>query len=187
MHPRRPDSAKTQLTKQTLDSEYSKRQLNSSKFSETFSSGVNSFHEKPDQFRQYVAEKDKDPKFKHLKSKLEVIQEKAGKQEEPKPSYKPFQRKKDKTVDRGSKKVEQKQQKPEDQLNLSRGFAEKNKQKMNSLKVSAQLKQQEEEKNNDKAKSKINFDSFKIHKPGEKKESKKDIKIELKKEQKKAQ
>jgi hypothetical protein len=65
---------------------------------------------------------------------------------------------------------------------LSRGFAEKNKQKMNSLKVSAQLKQQEEEKNNDKAKSKINFDSFKIHKPGEKKEPKKDIKIELKKE-----
>lgn len=53
---------------------------------------------------------------------------------------------------------------------------------MNSLKVSAQLKQQEEEKNNDKAKSKINFDSFKIHKPGEKKEPKKDIKIELKKE-----
>lgn len=74
MQPRRPDSAKTQFTKQTIDSENSKRDLNSSKFSETFSSGVTSFHEKPDEFKQYVAEKDKDPRFKNLKSKLEVIE-----------------------------------------------------------------------------------------------------------------
>ncbi len=105
MQPRRPDSAKTQLTKQTLDSEHSKRDLNSSKFSETFSSGVNSFHEKADEFKQYVAEKDKDPKFKHLKSKLDVIQEKTSKPEESKPSDKPFLRKKEKTIEKTGKKV----------------------------------------------------------------------------------
>lgn len=33
MRPKRPDSAKTQMTKQTLDSEPSKRELNASKFS----------------------------------------------------------------------------------------------------------------------------------------------------------
>jgi hypothetical protein len=40
---------------------------------------------------------------------------------------------------------------------------------MNSLKMSSQQKQKEEEKANEKLKSKINFDSFKIRKPGEKK------------------
>jgi len=44
MKPRRPDSAKTQQTKRTLDSDNTKQDLNSSKFSETFSAGVNSFH-----------------------------------------------------------------------------------------------------------------------------------------------
>ena len=48
MRPQRPGSAKTQFTRVTEDSEHSKHELNSSKFSETFSSGVNSFHEKPD-------------------------------------------------------------------------------------------------------------------------------------------
>lgn len=48
MKPRRPDSAKSHLTKVTQDSEPSKKDLNASKFSETFSSGVSSIHEKTD-------------------------------------------------------------------------------------------------------------------------------------------
>jgi hypothetical protein len=48
MKPRRPDSAKSHVTKITQDSEFSKKELNFSKFSETFSSGVNSTHEKGD-------------------------------------------------------------------------------------------------------------------------------------------
>lgn len=43
MKPRRPDSAKTQQTKRTLDSD-NKLELESSKFSETFSAGVSSIH-----------------------------------------------------------------------------------------------------------------------------------------------
>lgn len=48
MKPRRPDSAKSHVTKITQDSDLSKKDLNISKFSETFSSGVNSTHEKAD-------------------------------------------------------------------------------------------------------------------------------------------
>ena len=48
MKPKRPDSAKSHVTKITQDSELSKKELNVSKFSETFSSGVNSTHEKGD-------------------------------------------------------------------------------------------------------------------------------------------
>lgn len=98
MKPKRPDSAKTHQTKKTQDSDEIQKDLTSSKFSETFSSGVNSFHEKPDDFRQYVAEKDKDPKFKHLK-KLETIPEKN--QNETAKSFKPFEKKKDKTIEKG--------------------------------------------------------------------------------------
>ena len=100
MQPRRPESAKTQRTKITQDSEY-KQDLNASKFSETFSSGASSFHDKPDEFKRYVAEKNKDPKFKHLKSKLEAIPEKVQKQEEHKPNFKPFEKKK--TVEKATK------------------------------------------------------------------------------------
>ena len=107
MRPQRPGSAKTQFTRLTQDSDNSKSDLNSSKFSETFSSGVNSFHEKPDEFRQYVKEKDKDPKFRHLKSKLDVIQQKA---EGNKPSYKPFEKKKEKTTDNKTARKSQQQQ-----------------------------------------------------------------------------
>lgn len=126
-------------------------------------------YEKPDDFKQYVAEKDKDPKFKHLKSKLEVIQEKSAKGlEESKTSFKPFEKKKEKTVEKATKKVEEK---PDEQLSLSRGFAEKNKQKMNSLKM--MMANQEKE---DKGKPKIKFDSFKLNVPGDKKEQKKEAK-----------
>jgi hypothetical protein len=52
---------------------------------------------------------------------------------------------------------------------LSKGFAEKNKQKMNSLKMSNVQQKKEEEKVTEKIKSKINFDGFKVTKPGEKK------------------
>lgn len=90
MKPKRPDSAKSHLTKVTQDSEPSKKDLNASKFSETFSSGVSSIHEKGDEFKQYVSEKDKDPRFKHLKSKLEVIQERTYQPDSSKASFKPF-------------------------------------------------------------------------------------------------
>lgn len=58
-------------------------------------------------------------------------------------------------------------------MSLSRGFAEKNKQKMNSLKMATIQKKEEDEKAKETAKTKIKFDAFKLNKPGEKKELKK--------------
>lgn len=64
MKPNRPDSAKSAKTRITIDSEISSNNLNASKFSETFSNGVNPNHDKNNDFHKYVAEKNKDPKFK---------------------------------------------------------------------------------------------------------------------------
>lgn len=66
-------------------------------------------------------------------------------------------------------------------MSLSRGFAEKNKQKMNSLKMATIQKKEEDEKAKETIKTKIKFDAFKVNKPGEKKELKK-ITPELKRE-----
>lgn len=70
------------------------------------------------------------------------------------------------------KKIEEKVEKndkEEEQLSLSRGFAEKNKQKMNSLKLATIQKKEEDEKAKETIKTKIKFDAFKINKPGERK------------------
>lgn len=64
-----------------------------------------------------------------------------------------------------TKKIEQKPDKPEQQLNLSRGFADRTKKKMEALNVN----KTEEKAVNDKLKSRINFESFKVVKPGDKK------------------
>lgn len=45
-------------------------------------------------------------------------------------------------MDKSNMKVEETSEKPEEQLNLSRGFAEKNKQKMNSLKMTVSQQKQ---------------------------------------------
>ena len=112
MNPRRPGSGKTQITKRTEDSEYiSKIDISSSRVSSTFSDGFSAFQDKPDEFQKYVEEKDKDPKFKNLKSKLEVIQERTTKVEEVKPREKPFGKKA--TVEKPQKKIEEKVEKEE--------------------------------------------------------------------------
>lgn len=54
-------------------------------------------------------------------------------------------------------------------MSLSRGFAEKNKQKMNSLKLATIQKKEEDEKAKETIKTKIRFDAFKVNKPGERK------------------
>lgn len=64
MKPNRPDSAKSAKTRITIDSEYSSNNLTQSKFSETYSNGVKSNNDKNNDFHKYVAEKNKDPKFK---------------------------------------------------------------------------------------------------------------------------
>lgn len=61
MRPERPGSAKSAVTKITLDSEQISKDLNNSKFSETFSSGVRNNR---DDFAKYVEQKNKDPKYK---------------------------------------------------------------------------------------------------------------------------
>ena len=70
-----------------------------------------------------------------------MIQEKA---EAHKPSYKPFEKKKEKTTDnKTSRKPEQQQnEKPEEPLRLSRGFAGKNKQKLEANKLSSRKEEE---------------------------------------------
>jgi hypothetical protein len=51
MKPKRPDSAKSTKTRVTHDSDLASKDLNASKFSETFSSGVN---KNKDDFQKYV-------------------------------------------------------------------------------------------------------------------------------------
>ena len=82
-----------------------------------------------------MREKDKDPKFKHLKSKLDVIHEKV---DQSKPSYKPFEKKKENKTDKTARKSEAQPEKPEEQLRLSRGFAEKNKKRLEANKLTVQ-------------------------------------------------
>ena len=131
----RPGSAKSHVTKITMDSDHSKKEANVSQYSKT-SSDAHSFFKPPDEFEQHVKKVDKDPKYRHLNQNLDVIEEKRKKEEEKKPSYKPNLLDKKRATDRGGKKEEVKQEveKKEDELNLSSGFAKKTKNKFENLK-----------------------------------------------------
>lgn len=64
MKPKRPDSAKSAKTRITVDSEVSSNHITQSRLSETHSNGVKANGSRNNDFEKYVAEKNKDPKFK---------------------------------------------------------------------------------------------------------------------------
>lgn len=77
MKPNRPDSAKSAKTRITIDSEATSNNITQSRFSETYSNGVKLGANKNGEFEKYVAQKDKDPKFKRfLETNLPQIPEK---------------------------------------------------------------------------------------------------------------
>ena len=74
----RPGSAKSHVTKITMDSDHSKKEINVSQYSKT-SSDAHSFFNQPDPFMQKVERMNKDPKYRHLNQNLDVIEEKRKK------------------------------------------------------------------------------------------------------------
>lgn len=118
MKPARPDSAKSAKTRITIDSDVTSNNITQSRFSETYSNGVKPGPKKQSSdFEKYVAEKDKDPKFRRLlDQQLPQIPEQVKPASEiSKHASKPFEKKiskndkekHEKKIEEPAKKLEQ--------------------------------------------------------------------------------